>query len=401
MPIKVNAEGDWLVQVQRGGKRKTQRGTGGEREAKRAEAQMLADLTHEIEVERAAKLLGVNPATAAASVSQRPPKLSDYIAGRWAEHAAVVQNEHTRYKSEAPLKYLLLYLGDHHLDELLERAVINGFIEEMKKNGPVSFSTNQDGQPRKTWAWARELTNATINRSLQRLRALLYLAHVEKQIASAPKIDLLPEDDSETVVPPTEDQLRQLVEMAERFRDIAPLMPEVIEFDAETGLRESELLCLTFKSVDRARKCVRVEKQPKVRMINGQAWKPKCCKWREVPLSTRAQLIIEQRAASGAAGPHDLVFPNVGGAPYVRLAMASKGSGKGFFADVVETAGLKGVVTFHSLRHLFAVRLLTRGVPITVVSDLLGHSDINLTVKRYGRFSTDAKVKWEAVKVLD
>jgi hypothetical protein len=47
------------------------------------------------------------------------------------------------------------------------------------------------------------------------------------------------------------------------------------------------------------------------------------------------------------------------------------------------------------------VRPLTRGVPITVVSELLGHSDINLTVKRYGRFSSDAKVEWDAVKVLD
>ncbi|MGC4114507.1 MAG: hypothetical protein QM765_07825 [Myxococcales bacterium] len=47
------------------------------------------------------------------------------------------------------------------------------------------------------------------------------------------------------------------------------------------------------------------------------------------------------------------------------------------------------------------MRLLTRCVSITVVSELVGHSDINLTVKRYGRFSSDAKVKWEAVKVLD
>jgi integrase len=53
------------------------------------------------------------------------------------------------------------------------------------------------------------------------------------------------------------------------------------------------------------------------------------------------------------------------------------------------------------LRHLFAVRLLTRGVPITVVSEPLGHSHIQITVKRYRRFTSDAKVKWEAVKVLD
>ncbi|MGC4121251.1 MAG: tyrosine-type recombinase/integrase [Myxococcales bacterium] len=78
-----------------------------------------------------------------------------------------------------------------------------------------------------------------------------------------------------------------------------------------------------------------------------------------------------------------------------------RGGGKGYFADAVIAAGLSGKVTFHCLRHLFAVRLLTRGVPITVVSELVGHSDINLTVKRHGRFSSDAKVKWEAVKVLD
>ncbi len=50
--------------------------------------------------------------------------------------------------------------------------------------------------------------------------------------------------------------------------------------------------------------------------------------------------------------------------------------------------------------HLFAVRLLSRDVPITVVSALLGHSEINSTVKRYGRFASDAKVKWDAVPGL-
>ncbi|MGC4117011.1 MAG: tyrosine-type recombinase/integrase [Myxococcales bacterium] len=58
-------------------------------------------------------------------------------------------------------------------------------------------------------------------------------------------------------------------------------------------------------------------------------------------------------------------------------------------------------VTFHSLRHLFAVRLLTRGMPVTAVSEFVGHSNINLAVKHYGWFSSDAKVKWQAVKVLD
>ena len=45
MPYKIfSKRGDWLVQVQRAGIRKTKRGTGGEQVAKRAEALLIAEL---------------------------------------------------------------------------------------------------------------------------------------------------------------------------------------------------------------------------------------------------------------------------------------------------------------------------------------------------------------------
>jgi integrase len=53
------------------------------------------------------------------------------------------------------------------------------------------------------------------------------------------------------------------------------------------------------------------------------------------------------------------------------------------------------------LRHLFAVRCLQRGIPLAVVSAWLGHSDINLTVKRYGRWSAEAREQWDWIKKLD
>ena len=99
--------------------------------------------------------------------------------------------------------------------------------------------------------------------------------------------------------------------------------------------------------------------------------------------------------------PDEPVFPSRGGCPYVRMDGAGPGAGTGWFPAAVDAAGLKGRVTFHGLRHLFAVRLLTRGVPITVASELLGHSHIEITVKRYGRFASDARVKWDAVRTLD
>jgi len=397
--IKVNKDGSWLVQIQRNNLRHTKRGTGGERAAKEAHAQLEAELAHDQKVEAAESLLGVKNRNQKATLANVPPTLRDYFADRWVKHANVVHNANTRLKSPFPSQYVLFYLGDLRLDELVEPAVINTFIENMKEKGALSFANRKNGQPWKTRV--EELSHATINKCLQRLRAVLNLAHSEKVLAIKPKIDLLPEDDSNAVVAPSEDQFQRLLKACELYREIAPLMPEVVEFTASTGLRVSEVFHLTFHSVDVPRACIRVETQRHTRVVNGRAWKPKNCKVREVPLSKRALEIVKTRIEEGPSEPTDAVFPSRGGAPYVRLEVSDELKGKGFFRDVVKEAGLKGTVTFHGLRHLFAVRLLTRGVPISVVSELLGHSDINLTVKRYGRFASDAKVRWDAVSVLD
>lgn len=228
----------------------------------------------------------------------------------------------------------------------------------------------------------------------------LNLAHGEEVIAQPPKIDLLPTDDSTPVLPPTEEQFQARLTACESYLDVAPRLRDVVEFTAETGLRRAEVFHLTCGSLDVARAAIRVEMQVKSRMVNGRPWKPKHNKWREVPLSAKAKAIVERRVAE-RPGPDEQLFPNRGGSPYERMDGAPEGAGKSWFGDAVADAGLKGKVTFHGLRHLFAVRLLTRGVPITVVSELLGHTDVNLTVKRYGRFASDAKVKWDAVRVLD
>ena len=72
---------------------------------------------------------------------------------------------------------------------------------------------------------------------------------------------------------------------------------------------------------------------------------------------------------------------------------APEAAGKGYFPDAVAAAGLSGEVTFHSLRHLYAVTSLLGGRSISEVSAYLGHSSIELTVKQYGRFSVDVHVR--------
>jgi len=46
------------------------------------------------------------------------------------------------------------------------------------------------------------------------------------------------------------------------------------------------------------------------------------------------------------------------------------------------------------MRHFFPVACLSRGTPLSTVSTWMGHSDINLTSKRYGRYAADAREQW-------
>jgi integrase len=52
-------------------------------------------------------------------------------------------------------------------------------------------------------------------------------------------------------------------------------------------------------------------------------------------------------------------------------------------------AGIAGV-GLHTLRHSAATMMLEAGVPIHVVSRVLGHSGINITVDIYGHVSSEA-----------
>ena len=58
------------------------------------------------------------------------------------------------------------------------------------------------------------------------------------------------------------------------------------------------------------------------------------------------------------------------------------------FRRVVETYGIKddsipGDLTLHSLRHTYATRCIESGMPPKVLQNLLGHTDIKVTLDTY------------------
>jgi hypothetical protein len=58
------------------------------------------------------------------------------------------------------------------------------------------------------------------------------------------------------------------------------------------------------------------------------------------------------------------------------------------FPKAVRLAGIARPLKLHNLRDTFIVMALNAGVPLAVVSQIVGHSDIRITIRSYGRFGS-------------
>ena len=56
---------------------------------------------------------------------------------------------------------------------------------------------------------------------------------------------------------------------------------------------------------------------------------------------------------------------------------------------LLKRAGLPETTRFHDIRHTAATLLLMRGVPVKVVSEMLGHSDPTITLSIYAHVLPD------------
>lgn len=161
-----------------------------------------------------------------------------------------------------------------------------------------------------------------------------------------------------------------------------------------TGLRQGELLGLRWEDVDLKAGTLAVHKSlsrlpGRVRgTVRYDLGEPKSERSRRtVPLPAEASDALRElkkRALTLPANPHHLVLPDAAGLPVdgPRLTKA--------FQAALAAHGLEAM-RWHDLRHGTASLLLSAGVPIAVVSDLLGHSGIAITVDTYGHLSAEAK----------
>lgn len=158
-----------------------------------------------------------------------------------------------------------------------------------------------------------------------------------------------------------------------------PWLAEIIIVARYTGMRLGEVLALDWELVDFEAREIRVKG---TLGKNGVIGPTKSGKERSVPLLARAETVLRERR--GLSGP---VFRNTLG--------DRRSVGKVSHAHTVarRRAEIQGGGDFHTHRHTFCSRLANSPqVPITEVSRILGHADLQTTM-RYVHRVDDPKMR--------
>jgi integrase len=172
-----------------------------------------------------------------------------------------------------------------------------------------------------------------------------------------------------------------------------------------TGLRLGELQGLQWKDINLERQRLAVNRTL-LGMRDGQpVFSPSSARKnhsRTVWLTDAAIETLERRQADQdtqrrRAGPAwrecGLVFSTLVGTP-----LDGNNIRKRSFKRLLEKAGLP-TMRFHDLRHSAASLLLAEGVPVKVVSEMLGHADVSTTLRIYAHVIEGAQA--QAVSVMD
>ncbi len=170
-----------------------------------------------------------------------------------------------------------------------------------------------------------------------------------------------------------------------------------------TGMRRGELLALRWQHIDLANALIKVQASLQVRKGRWVVASPKTKNSRRTIALSRTTvealrrhrvLMAEERLRLGPAWEDDeLVFPNTAGRmqdpTYIAIHQ---------FKPLLRKAGLP-LIRFHDLRHTAATLLLAQGVNPKVVSEMLGHASIALTLGIYGHVMPH--MQQQAAEIMD
>lgn len=209
------------------------------------------------------------------------------------------------------------------------------------------------------FAFEREgIADATINRRLSALSKMLTHAHERGYIVRRPKIDRKKEPEHR-IRYITEEEEQHLIGYLTLIGKMD--MVDIVKVAIDTGMRMGEIL--NAKVQDLSDGLITI-------------WESKSGKARSIPLTTRAREVFERRAEMLGEGRF---FAGITQS-MVRHNWDAARSHMGLMRDPQFVP--------HAMRHTFCSRLVQRGVDITTISKLAGHSTVIVTM-RYAHLSPD------------
>ncbi len=310
-------------------------------------------------------------------------KLKDYIED-WIENVHKDKLRISTYvKYKKLIKYIVADLGDTWLQKLTPQRV-QRFYNDMNKRGLSSKTVN--------------VTHGVLHAALDNAVLWNYVPRNVCDFVKPPRIV------SREVVPLTLEQAQKLLENVRKHR-----LEMLLTMAVVTGMRRGELLALRWSNinfdihtllvlhtVDYIPHYGYVETEPKTKAGRRAIKLPSFLI--DMLKLHREEVLEQQRKQGDKWENRDLVFPDLKGG-YFNPSYLLR-----VFKNLLVEVGTPHM-HFHDLRHSAATILLSMGVNMKVIQELLGHSDISITLGLYSHLlptmQQDMVDKWDDAYKLD
>jgi integrase len=216
-------------------------------------------------------------------------------------------------------------------------------------------------------------------------------ATLHKALKQAVRWQLIPRNAAQSVEPPKarkrevnpldEGQVRRVLKAVEGDK-----LEALYVLALTTGMRSGELLGLRWEDVDLQAGILQVKRT----MFNGRVEAPKTSKGRRsIKLAQISISALDKHPRVG-----EWVFCTSVGTPISVHNLHNRS-----WKPLLKQAGLPKGTRFHDLRHTAATLLLTKGVHIKIVQEMLGHSSISVTMDTYSHVLPN--LQGEVVRAMD
>lgn len=266
-------------------------------------------------------------------------------------HVEVNCKPSTKEGYESYLKnHLNPFFGDMKLNEITP-ILIKEFIKQKLETGRINSTVNKYTKLISE-IYSFMIDNDVVNKNpLARIKALKETKNDKIRALSTEEVQAL------------------LSKTKQVYPDFYPLLFTALF----TGMRQGELLGLTWSSINWVKGKIKIDKN----YTHGRVGTPKTNKIRYVDMSNELAKVLKEWRLACPHSELDLVFPNNEGSHQDAHNMIKRR-----FKPALNRAGIEEI-RFHDLRHTYASLLLANGAPMKYVQSQLGHASITMTMDLY------------------